>query len=75
MAAYLGVVVVLTLPGVLTAYLFRLRLGMLQTWAAVPLFSVASVFAKRCQKVSSTTPSRESEMSSGSSSDQKRRNR
>jgi hypothetical protein len=44
-AAYLGVVVVLTVPGVLIAYLLRLHLGELQTWAAVPLFSLASVFA------------------------------
>jgi Family of unknown function (DUF6541) len=45
MAAYLGVVVVLTVPGVLIAYLLRMHLGELQTWAAVPLFSLASVFA------------------------------
>jgi hypothetical protein len=44
MAAYLGVAVVLTIPGVLIAYLLRLRLGMLRTWAAVPLFSLTSVF-------------------------------
>jgi len=44
MAAYLGVLLVVTIPGVLVAYVLRLPLGMLLTWAAVPLFSLASVF-------------------------------
>jgi hypothetical protein len=44
MAAYLGVLLVLTIPGVLVAYGLRVPLGTLLTWAAVPLFSLASVF-------------------------------
>jgi hypothetical protein len=44
MAAYVSALVVLTIPGALVAYLLRMPFQTLLTWAAVPLFSVASVF-------------------------------
>lgn len=44
MAAYVSVLVVLTIPGVLVAYLLRMPFQTLLTWPAVPIFSLASVF-------------------------------
>src|SRR5215217_7361026 len=43
-AAYLGVLIVVTVPGALVAYLLRLRLNTLLTWALVPVLSLATVF-------------------------------
>ncbi len=42
--AYLGTALVLVVPGVLVASLLRMRLRMLATWAAVPVFSLGAVF-------------------------------
>jgi Bacterial Ig domain len=42
--AMLGVGIVLTLPGVLIALLLRMRLSVLTTWAAIPVFSIGAVF-------------------------------
>jgi hypothetical protein len=42
--ALVGAVAVLVVPGALLAWLLRLRLTTLATWAAVPVFSIAAVF-------------------------------
>jgi hypothetical protein len=42
--ALVGAAAVLVVPGVLVACLLRLRIAALATWAAVPVFSVATVF-------------------------------
>jgi hypothetical protein len=40
----LGAGIVLSLPGALIALLLRMRLRVLTTWAAIPVFSIAAVF-------------------------------
>jgi hypothetical protein len=42
--ALVGAAAVLVVPGVLVANLLRLRIAALATWAAVPVFSIATVF-------------------------------
>jgi len=42
--AFVGAGVVLMVPGVLIALLLRLRLGILATWAAIPVFSLVTLF-------------------------------
>jgi uncharacterized membrane protein YfcA len=42
--AMLGAGIVLSLPGALIALLLRMRLRVLTTWAAIPVFSIAAVF-------------------------------